>query len=152
MKQNTKHKANHCHIDPVLYRFYLRLKDGCGLTMVHRRRRKSATCIEVVINISAFASISGRLNTLREAEACGYWVVIRRQAKGKHATWRGKAVFQLFLTPVHPKKRHAARVLAQNLVQQAETVTFEPVIVRSRRPNSVNFILFGEKKLYYLQI
>ena len=112
MKQNTKHKANHCHIDPVLYRFYLRLKDRCGLTMVHRRRRKSATCIEVVINISAFASISGRLNTLKEAEACGYWVVIRRQAKGKHATWRGKAVFQLFLTPVHPKKRHAAQVLA----------------------------------------
>jgi hypothetical protein len=50
------------------------------------------------------------------------------------------------------KKRHAAQVLTQNLVRQAETATFEHVIVRSRRPNSVNFTLFGEKKLYYLQI
>ena len=40
------------------------------------------------------------------------------------------------------KKRHAAQVLTQNLVRQAETATFEHVIIRSRRPNRINSIFF----------
>ena len=41
------------------------------------------------------------------------------------------------------KKRHAAQVLTQNVVRQAETVTFEHVIVRSRRPNRINSIFLS---------
>ena len=148
MKQKTKHKANHCHIDPILYNFYLRLNDKMGAVIVHRRRRKSATCIEIVINNDAVKAISGRLNTLKEAEACGYWIVLRRQTKGKHATWRNKTVFQLFLTPVHPKKRHAAQLLAQSLAktrtqqslpEPAQELTFEPIIPRPHRPKKMFF-------------
>ena len=144
MKQTTKHKANNCHIDPILYNFYLRLNEKAGAVIVHRRHRKSSTCIEIVFLCNAFKSISGRLNTLREAEACGYWIICRAQRKGKRQTYRGHLAFQLFLTPVHPKKRHASQVLAQQAslsraqafstaFPAPESVTFEPIIQRPHR-------------------
>ena len=124
MKPNRK-KATNCKIDPILYNFYLRLKDTLGAEIVHRRRRKSATCIEIIFHNDLYQLIKGRLNTLPEAEKWGFWVICRPQTKRGHGSWHGRAVYQLFLTPVHPKKRHEAHLQAQ----QAEEVTFEPIIV-----------------------
>ena len=92
------------HIAPELYSFYLRLKQTLGAQIVHRRRRASNTCIEIVFHTALFQHLSGRLNTLSEAEACGYWIMCRRQTKRGHSIYHNRAVYQLFLTPVHPKK------------------------------------------------
>jgi hypothetical protein len=138
------------NIDPILYNVYLGLHDHFGAIIVHRRHRKSNTSIEIIFTSPAIKEYTGRLNTLKEAEACGYWVISRRQTKGKHLTWRGHAVFQLFLSPVHPKKRHEALLAtAQTAVQQLQTtsndlkqlqttpedITFEPIIPRPSLPS-----------------
>ena len=124
MKTNRT-KPTNCKIDPILYNFYLRLRDKMGAEIVHRRRRKSTTCIEIVFD-SKFESLQGRQNSLKEAEQCGFWVVCRAQTKRNHGSWHGRAVFQLFLTPVHPKKRNEARYQAAQ--QQAAEVSFEPIL------------------------
>ena len=66
--KNMKPKANNCHINPVLYAFYLRLKDTLGAEIVHRRKRKSNKCIEVIFYDEIYKYLKGRLNTLKEAE------------------------------------------------------------------------------------
>ena len=139
MKTPRKKPAN-CHIDPILYQFYLRLKDRLGVEMVHRRRRKSSTCIEIIITCDAINRLSGRLNTLPEAEKCGFWIVCRPQTKRGHTKWHDYIVYQLFLTPVHPKKRHDAQLAAvtagaTELAEQqalAEQITFEPILPRKK--------------------
>lgn len=143
------------NIDPVLYNFYLSLKKELGAKMVHRRRRKSTTCIEIVFNNDLIKSVSGHLNTLKEAEKCGYWVICRRQTKRGHKSYRGKTVFQLFLTPVHPKKRNEARYLA---AKTALDVTFEPIAspVRTRKRvrilrNNIPRCKKNAQKLAYVQ-
>ena len=121
-------------INPVLYGFYLRLKERLGAEIVHRRRRKSTNYIEVVFHSEAIVSLQGRLNTLREAESCGFWIICRHQSRRDHGTWHGRTVLQLFLSPVHPKKRRTA------LVQQteiSESVSFEPVVL-SALPSRVH--------------
>ncbi|MBQ7997492.1 MAG: hypothetical protein IJ249_07480 [Paludibacteraceae bacterium] len=100
-------------INPALYKMYLRLHDTLGAEMVHRRRRASSTCIEVIFHDTLAKYLHGRLNTLKEAESCGYWVICRLQNKRGHKTYHGKNVYQLFLSPVHPKKRNEARYAAQ---------------------------------------
>jgi len=112
-----------CKINPVLYRFYLRLNDTLEAKIVHRRNRKSSTCIEVVFNSDFAQYIRGHLNTRPEAEACGYWIMCRPQTAPGKSSYHGKQVFQLFLTPVHPKKKRAAKQLA------SETV-FKPIIAQ----------------------
>ena len=92
-------------INPALYKMYLRLHDTLGAEMVHRRRRASSNCIEVIFHDTLAKYLHGRLNTLKEAESCGYWVICRLQNKRGHKTYHGKNVYQLFLSPVHPKKR-----------------------------------------------
>ena len=120
-------KPTNCKIDPILYNFYLRLKDTLGAEIVHSRRRKSATCIEIIFHNDLYQYVKGRLNTLPEAESWGFWVMCRPQTKRNHGSWHGRAVFQLFLTPVHPKKRNEARYQA---AQTSEEVTFEPILAR----------------------
>ena len=112
------------NINPVLYAFYLGLKDQLGAKMVHRRHRKSTTCIEIVFHNELIKSVIGRLNTLKEAEQCGYWIMCRLQTKRAHKSYHNRTVFQLFLTPVHPRKRNEARHLA---AQTAVDVSFEPI-------------------------
>ena len=128
------------NINPILYNVYLGLHDRLGAIIVHRRHRKSNTSIEIIFTSPAIKEYTGRINTLKEAETCGYWVISRRQTKGKHLTWRGHAVFQLFLSPVHPKKRHEALLAtAQTAVQQLQTtpedITFEPIMLRPSLPS-----------------
>ncbi|MBR1879042.1 MAG: hypothetical protein IJ814_08605 [Paludibacteraceae bacterium] len=101
-------EALNCKIHPVLYRFYLRLKDTLAAEMVHRRKRSSATCIEIIFYCDEMLVPTGRLNTLPEAEKWGFWVICRLQSNPKHAFYRAHRVYQLYLSPVHPKKRREA--------------------------------------------
>ena len=99
-------KARNCKIHPVLYQFYLRLKTALKAEIVHRRKRTSTTCIEVIFHADKLSNtISGRLNTLPQAEACGFWIMCRPQTNQKHRFYKGHQVYLLYLTPVHPKKR-----------------------------------------------
>lgn len=90
-----------CKIHPVLYQFYLRLHNTLRAKIVHRRKRRSKTSIEVVFYCEGINVMTGRLNTLPEAEKCGYWVMCRLKP---NTFYDNRQVYQLFLTPVHPKK------------------------------------------------
>ena len=95
----------YCNIHPVLYNFYLRLKDVLGAEMVHRRKRTSAKSIEVIYYCDEMLVTTGRLNTLPEAEKWGYWIICRPQTKKRYMFHKNHRVYQLYLSPVHPKKR-----------------------------------------------
>ncbi len=94
-----------CKIHPTLYHFYLRLKDTLGAQIVHRRKRVSCMSIEVIYGLDAFGVPTGRLNTLPEAEKCGFWIICRPQTKKQYMFYKGHRVYQLYLSPVHPKKK-----------------------------------------------
>ncbi|MBQ3673233.1 MAG: hypothetical protein II928_02025 [Paludibacteraceae bacterium] len=111
--------AKNCKIHPVLYDAYLMLQRRLGAEMVHRRKRKSTMCIEVIFYADSLAIITGRLNTLKEAEKCGFWIMCRRQTKKGHTIYKEHPVFQLFLTPVHPKKRHEQNTTITSLDKPA---------------------------------
>lgn len=113
------------NINPILYDSFLHLKNTMGARIVHRRKRNSSNCIEIVLTNVAIKAYIGTVNTLREAEKCGYWVICRRQNKKGRTTYRGMTVFQLFLLPVHSKKRNEAKHLAT-----AVDVSFEPIIAK----------------------
>ena len=49
--------------------------------------------------------MTGHLNTLPEAENWGFFVICRPQTNPKRMFYNNRRVFQLFLSPVHPKKR-----------------------------------------------
>ena len=147
-----KQRAHNNHIHPALYAFYLQLKATLGAEIVHRRSRKSDTCIEVIFHNNLYKKLHGRLNTLPEAEKCGYWVVCRRQTKHGHGTWHDHTVYQLYLTPVHPKKRHETRLAQEQLAQD---VTFEPIHlstrIRTHRVKKHPNICICQKKAVTLQ-
>lgn len=94
-----------CKIHPVLYNFYLRLQDTLGAEMVHRRKRISPMSIEVIYYCDEFTVPTGRLNTLPEAEKWGFWIICRPQTKKRYMFHKGHRVYQLYLSPVHPKKK-----------------------------------------------
>ena len=121
------------NINPHLYNAYLHLKDTLNAKMVHRRKRKTANSIEIVFLCDAINTLSGHINTLKEAEACGFWIVCRRQTGKKHALYHGLPVFQLFLTPVHPKKALENKIQA---AQQAEEITFQPISMHKHKHKS----------------
>ena len=98
--------ALNCKIHPVLYKVYLRLHNTLGAEIVHRRKRTSNMCIEIVFHCGFLEEFLGStINTLREAETSGFRVICRRQTKPGHTIYKGLTVYQLFLSPVHPKKR-----------------------------------------------
>ena len=94
-----------CKIHPILYRFDLQLKKSLGAEIVHRRKRTSSMSIEVIFYSDEMLVMTGRLNTLPEAEKWGYWVICRPQAKKRYMFHKGHRVYQLYLSPVHPKKK-----------------------------------------------
>ena len=71
-----------CKIHPILYQFYLRLKDTLGAEIVHRRKRTSRMAIEVIFYTDTSFVVTGRLNTLPEAEKWGFWVISTIKAIG----------------------------------------------------------------------
>ena len=91
-----------CKIHPILYKFYLELRKLLEAEMVHRRKRRSKTCIEIIYHCDKFMVMTGRLNTLPEAEKCGFWIICRPKP---NTFYHNHQVYDLFLTPVHPKKR-----------------------------------------------
>ena len=111
--------ARNCNIHPVLYEAFLHLKHQLGAEMVHRRRRKSNMAIEVIFFSDDFLVVTGRLNTLKDAERCGFWIMCRLQTKKGHSFYKGHPVFQLFLTPVHTKKRREQNTITTSLGQPA---------------------------------
>ena len=111
-----------CKIHPVLYHFYLRLKDVLGAEMVHRRKRTSRTAIEVIFYTVDFLVITRHINTLPEAEKCGFWIICRPQTKPDRMFYKGHRVYQLFLSPVHPKKRREMVKVITPLHQQASNL------------------------------
>ena len=114
-------KAKNCKIHPVLYHFFLRLKDTLGAEIVHRRTRKSSMAIEIIFWNEEFALLKGRVNTLKEAEQCGFWIICRPQTNPKHMFYKDHRVFQLFLSPVHPFKRREQKttITPLSMVQRA---------------------------------
>jgi len=101
-------KALNCNIHPVLYKVFLMLRDTLGAEIVHRRKRKSDMCIEIIFGDNSLlfiTSLSKHINTLPEAEKWGFWVICRPQTSPKHRIYKGHRVYLLYLSPVHPKKR-----------------------------------------------
>ncbi len=102
----ASNNARNCKIHPVLYKVYLRLHDTLSAEIVHRRKRTSNMCIEIVFHCSLLEEFLGStINTLKEAETSGFRVICRRQTAPGRAVYKGLPVYQLFLSPVHPKKR-----------------------------------------------
>lgn len=111
---------SNCKIHPVLYHFFLRLKDTLGTEMVHRRKRTSHTAIEIIYRNPFGGAPTGRLNTLPEAEKWGFWVICRQQdRKNKPVFYHSHIVYQLFLSPVHPKKRREQQTVITPLHARA---------------------------------
>lgn len=94
-----------------------------------RRHRNAANgmYVEFISHSPLVKWVSGRQNMLKEAEACGYWVMVRKQTSPKRRYYKGHQVFQMFLTPVHPKKKFVDKVLA------AVALEFTPVEKKGRR-------------------
>ena len=110
-----------CKIHPILYNYYLCLKDTLGAEIVHRRKRTATMSIEVIFYCDEMLVPTGRLNTLPEAEKWGYWIICRQQTKKKHTVYKDHPVYQLYLSPVHPKKKYAIRpYLASRRTQLSE--------------------------------
>ena len=140
------------HINPILYKIYLPLHKKLGAHIVHRRRRKSADYIEIVFLSPTVDSLEGHLNTLKQAEKDGFWVICRAQ-RGKHAFYRGRQVFQLFLSPVHPKKQRAQQFQTiSNDIKQHQTtwedISFDPIPLRrlksfARRRQAFSRVFLG---------
>ena len=105
-----------CKIHPILYKYFLILKKKLGAQIVHRRKRTSSTSIEIYFLNTLIKDISGRFNTLKEAEFCGFWIICRKQTSPKHAIYKDHQVYQLFLTPVHPKKQHEINQTIEPLI------------------------------------
>lgn len=110
-----------CKIHPILYDFYLRLQEALGAEIVHRRKRTSDMCIEVIFYVDQYGVPTGRLNTLPEAEKWGFWIICRRQTNKQHMYYNGHRVYQLFLSPVHPKKRRERQALSRSRSRLAKS-------------------------------
>lgn len=117
----SKSAAKNCKIHPALYDFYLVLRKRLGASLVHRRKRDSSMCVEVVFYCEGISVLTGRLNTLKDAEKCGFWKICRPQTKRKHLFYDGRRVYQLFLSPVHPKKRREMLKVVTPLSEQASS-------------------------------
>ena len=146
--KRTFNKVKNCNINPILYDFYLRLKQTVGAHLIHRRKRPSDNCIEIVFYNNLYTLFHGRLNTLKEAEAWGYWVICRPQTKRKHTSYDNRKVYQLYLTPVHPKKRNEAKHLAAQV-----EIPFAPIVTSlpcTRKQKIATKICISQKKVVIL--
>ncbi len=98
------------------------------IELVRRHRgAKNGMYVEFISHSPFVDMISGRQNMLKEAEACGYWVMVRKQTSPKRRYYKDHQVFQMFLTPVHPKKKYVDKVMA------AVALDFSAVVKRGKR-------------------
>ena len=98
--------------NPILYRWIKALKEELGIQLVPRREKRQRDYVEFIFSNLLTAQLSGRLNTLSNAEACGYWVIVRRRTTGKRNFYHDHPVYQLYLSPVHHVKYHRLKLLA----------------------------------------
>lgn len=113
-----------CKIHPILYHFFLRLKETLEAEIVHRRKRTSDRSIEIIYKNHFGAAPTGRLNTLKEAEKWGFWIVCRLQTKNHTPVfYHDRLVYQLFLTPVHPKKRREHQPIIHSLTTTSRAIS-----------------------------
>ena len=108
-------------IDKTLYQWIRILRNKYQIQLVPRRGKRRANYVEFIIHSKLVKYISGRQNMLPDAEKSGFWVMIRPRT-GKNRYYHDHQVYQLFLTPVHPKKRNEAKHLVP-----AVDVSFEPI-------------------------
>lgn len=103
-----------------------------NIELVRRHRDASnGMYVEFISRSPLIEWVSGRQNMLKEAEACGYWVMVRRQPSLKKRYYKDHQVYQMFLTPVHPKKKYVDKVLA------AVALEFVPVGQKVKRKKTV---------------
>ena len=89
------------------------LKENFQIEIIRRHRNATnGKYIEFISHSPLVKWVSGRQNMLKEAESCGYWVMIRKQTSPKKSYYKNHEVYQLFLTPVHPKKKFENKILA----------------------------------------
>ena len=118
----SNYKALNCKIHPVLYNVFCSLKDLLGAELVHRRKRKSNMCIEIIFRNELFDVIQNHINSLPDAEKSGFWVICKPQTNNKHMFYKGHRVFLLYLSPVHPKKR---RQIQTNITPLSSSIANE---------------------------
>jgi hypothetical protein len=93
-----------CKIHPILYQFYLRLKDTLGAEIVHRSKRTSSMSIEVIFYSDEMLVATGRLNTLPEAEKWGYWSFADRKRRSAICSIRAIVCINSTSRPFIPRK------------------------------------------------
>lgn len=104
------------------------LKENYEIEPVRRHRSAAnGMYVEFISRSPLMQFVKGHQNTLKEAEACGYWVMVRKQLSAKKRFYKNHQVYQLFLTPVHPKKKFVDKVLA------AAAMDFSPITKKERR-------------------
>lgn len=112
----------------ILDEWITKLKENYEIELVRRHRAAAnGMYVEFISRSPLIQYIRGRQNTLKKAEACGYWVMIRKQPSAKKRFYKNHQVYQLFLTPVHPKKKFVDKVLA------ATAMDFAPITKKERR-------------------
>lgn len=78
--------------------------------VVRRHRQKSDKCVDVIFTNDAVTILKGHINSLPDAEACGFWVMLKpRKGKIDKILYKGKLVHSLYLSPVHHKKRRETK-------------------------------------------
>ena len=116
MKRNT-----------ILHEWIKVLRYYLTITTINRHSKTNRNYVEFICDSPIFEQLSGRLNDLRDAESCGYWIMVRPQKSAKKAVYQDHQVYQLFLTPVHPHKKYVAKVLA------AAALDFTPIESAEKR-------------------
>jgi len=106
-----------------------------------RRHRNAANgmYVEFISRSPLVKWLSGRQNMLKEAEACGYWVMVRKQTSPKRRYYKGNQVFQMFLTPVHHKKKYVDKVLAAVAMELTPVERRKRTRVMSKRDVETSF-------------
>lgn len=71
-----------------------------------RRHRNAANgmYVEFISHSPLMNSVSGRQNMLKEAEACGYWVMVRKQTSPKRRYYKGSRCSRCFSLRFIPRR------------------------------------------------
>lgn len=115
-----------CKMNPILYKWVCILREEIGIQLVPRREKRRPDVVDLILTHDFIYDISGHLNTYQDAEQCGYFVIIKKLRSAKRGTYHGKRVYQLFLSPIHPKKRREMNSTSE------QTITISPLVAQYR--------------------
>ena len=94
-----------CKMNPILYKWVCILRKQVGIQLVPRREKRRPDVVDLIFTNDFIADLSGHLNSYKDAEQCGYFVILKRLRSAKRGIYHDRRVYQLFLSPVHPKNR-----------------------------------------------